>query len=253
MVIGRKRNILVFLIIIVVLSFCFVGCGKKDNEAKKEEKLVKVEEDDSIISLTEYFGLYDYCDGSGFGYRLDKTNRSIEDFTDEEKLNILLDILISRTLDNEVDSIEIEEDELEKYFDDLSFLDIVKEKGSYGRAGFSITYKNGKYITKLNSSDCGDEFNETEELFFYEAEKNSHTLYITYAYAYATYELLDTFAVEDEYEIMLYKHKGDKDAVYAFTEAPDKLDFSSFDKYQYVIDISNGKYKLKEIKYIEGE
>ena len=261
MEIKKKTGILIVIIIILIaaipISFLLgKKLSNKDKEDTRVEKKVKVSEDDPLTLYTDYFVIYDSCFDAGFSYRFDETSRKIEEFTDKEKLNLLLAIIENDTFDSEDYSVEYKKEDFKKYFDDLSFLDTIEDGGSYTHNGFSLEYESGKYKTDIKAFGCEEEEIDFAEpgLIFYEAEKTNKKLYITYAYGFAVYELIDTFAVEDEYEIRIYRHENDKKPVYTVTDNDiSGLDFSSFDKYQFVIDISNGNYKVEEIKFIKGD
>ena len=267
------------MIVLLGLGLCFYAgmqvAKKEDNKTQekqenkqaskdeeKKDEIVELSLDDKLV--TENYLIPHYiCHGVALNFP--KKDRTVDDLTDKEKLMIATAYL-SRDLD--LDSVpedeydgsvekEIKEEDAKVLFEDISFFDTLKkEKDQFiGLDVNNMYYKNGKLFVNLIATGCIAEEYEDEDIYLIKAEKQGDKVMLTYAYAYVKSRFN---AKANQFEESLYKEKGAKTALVKNLEYDDKThsynaDWSKFNHYKFIIDISNGNKRIQEIKFIEAK
>ena len=194
-------------------------------------------------------------------YRFDGKNRKVSELTDEEKLYMLMnylgkDISIEYDDNGDIVPVVVEESVVKKYFDDISFLNIVKRK-TIEHTPYIFSYENGKYKLSVMITGCeGPEVHTGNMLELEKAMSFGDKLVLTYNYYYG--DTKENSNNNSGFDYYFYKHKNDteyiaKNPEYNETSDSYKVDWSKFDKYEFVYDIGDGDLKIQEINYIAAK
>ena len=268
-------TILVVLLLIASFGFGYALCGtnffselvvgrKKPQNSGKSEKLTEELDTISLNSLlvkeAEKFVPEAFC--GGINLDLEKRDKDISDISDIDKIRMLLSLgMCGKT-----------ESELETYFKDLSFLDVVKpaidtctdsRNGEPCHAGAKtnvdigmsmyMKYDDGKFVCETYGMGCIGGGNDGDYFSLLDAKKNDTTLILDYLHYYKD---VDYDSETDKFINNIYKEKGDTNLLYSFennqyfVEKMKEIDKTKFDGYQYVFDISEGNIWLKKINYL---
>lgn len=230
---------------------------KKDE--KDETKAVELKATDKLVEEARKLVPMKMC--HGYDIKLEGKSRTLDDLSTNEKLamtafyfgsNLSFENIDPDKYTGEVHE-ELKVEDVEKIFEDTSFLESLKKKGSYGVGPYSVLYQKGKYYYNLIATGCIAEEYKDDLLGFYKAVKEGNTLKVTYGYAYIDEHYDEK---EDDFVSYLYKAKGDKEPLVKNPEINDEtylleVDWSKFNQYEFVYDISDGNLRLQEINYIE--
>ena len=266
-------GIIVGVLVCAILGGCFyLGTrfankdDKKDvpdtkEETKKEEnaptdEFKSLSLDDKLVKEAVLFDASTLC-GSPIN-EYDQKSRTIDEISDKIKM----EMIVSRYIDEIIRTVEsddgdstfdLKEEDLKRYFKDLSFLKKYEGKNtSFDSYPSTMTYKNGVLSFKGYPTGC-EGLGEGYHSQVISAKKNSKQLIfkvITY-YLGAEYD-----EKEDKYVYSTYKDHKSKTAI----EEDVKFDESTFqyilnnelyDQYEYVIDISEGNLQLEAINYVK--
>lgn len=231
---------------------------KEEKKQELEEVLdVKNDDDNYIVNKANSFIPRYLC--GGYELRLDGNSLKVSDLKDKEKLAMLMNGLLN-DFDWGEDNIKYEENDFKKYFDDLSFLELVKNAGKegYKLGPIKLTYKNNKYEFFAYATGCENmEFSE-DHLFLNKAVKKGDKLILTYDYAYWKQIVLDPDADDIETKLIFYKDKKDSTPIFDDVKRDDDsndylVDWSKLNKYEFVFDIKSENMKLLEINFIEAK
>ncbi len=235
---------------------------EKREEPKKEEKKEEIKSEELSLDskiVKDAAAFLPITDCHGYDIELTAKDRKLNDLSDKEKLAITAaylskDLSFDNVPDDEYDGEvhkEIKESDVKKLFEDTSFLDALKkEKDNSYSIGFnSIFIENGKYYVNLIASGCTASEYEDDHLSLVKAEREGDKLILTYGYAYFETKFDEKINNFMEY---YYKTKGDKTPLVkkSNTKTPIK-DWSKFNKYEFVFDISDDNLRIQEINFIE--
>ena len=149
--------------------------------------------------------------------------------------------------------IYIKPEDYAKNFDDLSFLKKLEKDPEleYTSLNTHLFYKNGKYTIQSYATGC-EGAHEGLTMYFVGSKIEGNKLTLTYIAYYSTYNY------EGEYESM-YKEEKDSKPVYEKVTVEEygdpkmsdgkQIDYTKFDRYNFVFDISNGNLKLQKMVY----
>ena len=270
---NKTLKIIICLVLVVVLAgLCFyagtkyTGFDKKEPEKvekkeveKKETKIKELDLDSKEVKDADLIVPRIFCDG--LAIQLEGKDRKLEDLSDKEKLAIAASYLSKDlTLDGipedeytgEVHKV-IKESDVKVLFEDVSFLQALSklEDNSFSLGSNSIYLKDGKYYVNLIATGCLAKEGAYDSLKLLKASQNGDELVLTYAYSYIDSkfdEKVDGFIDE------MYKSKEDKTPVLKINNeeaTDDKIDWSKFNKYEFVIDTANDNLRLQEINFME--
>jgi len=220
----------------------------KNNKKNKTEK--KVNEEDLVLEARGLIPTH-MC-----GYPampLDKKDITIEQLADEIKGQMIISKYTNMDIDHPV---HIKEEELTKYFVDLSFLDYLKKnkENQFELDPSILSYSNGEYIVETYATGCEGAYEgDTIEYIDYKLEGDILTL--VYAYYYETYNYENqytTYYKEKDGKVIFDKVtvdeiNGENKPLYKGKE----LSFDQFNKYEFSFDISNNNLRLQKMSYKE--
>ncbi len=268
--------VIIIILLVAVLAVCVTLLlttnkeePKIDNKQPIEEKYTDLELDDSLVQDANKI-IPNYMCG-GLAITLKEKDMKIDDFSDNEKFNMVTALYFDKLIDSSGNnsSFTFKEEELNKYFANLKFMDSFKPgidtgtdvNGKTIHEGtkfidetiypFYMTYKDGVYTMGGYGTGCAGPSNEGYKLYMEKAKKNSSQLIINYARYYEKPEMdesTDTFYYE------AYNHKGDKDVVskVEYSENGTKIDTSKLDHYDFIYNIKDNNIRLEKIKYYES-
>ncbi len=284
---GNKVLVLIIIILFILLGACgyYIFTEKKESnkknqdevekntkkeDIKEEQKLEEIELTDTLV--TDAIKTIPYHDCAGIELKLDKVDRSISEFTEEEKLNMILSIYSSSFIKTAMDSstYTIEEKELEKYFDDLSFLNKFRpaidtsykwETKEPAHEGANILedyiypvymkLEDNKISATVYPTGCEGPMYKGDVLRATKAMKNEEILEIEFVHHYRGDATFDEKANTFIYPI--YKNKEDTTPIEQLSSSQYtdyKFDESKYDGYKITYNIKNNNLKLQSIKYL---
>lgn len=256
----KNNNLIIVLGLIIAILMLIIGflLGKlSDNENKKQ---TEQKDDSSNLKATEVIELdinkdilvieansiipNGLCGFEYFPFK--EKDITINDLTDEDKLEMVYRRFVN--YDPEV-TVSIKEWEIQKYFEDLSFLEKVKNTKVDFDAG-SMTYKNDLYIINAYPTGC-EGAGEGYRKKIIKATKSNDKLEITYAYYYMTYDY-----VNEKYQ--LYNKLNDQKPIYDNVDLNEnleyviegkKLDYTKFNNYVLTFDIKDNNLRFEKMIY----
>lgn len=287
----KGTGILWFIIIVLVILLC--GCiyllvvnndlnntnkpepTEKNNKTKPtetntEEPLQKVDLADSLVM--EVDGMIPYYPCGGIAIELNQKDKSINEFTNLEKLNMILSIYSEPLIKTAADQSDYTflETELNKYFDSISFLDEYRPAIDSSTTGSNASHSGAKvandlilpsYLRLSNGNITGTVYgfgcegpgNNGARLKLAKAEKNAERIVLDYIYYYQ--ELLDYDDSKNDFLYNLYRMEGAQEPIETvegnkMTEI--SLDKTKYDTYQFIYNIKDDNRKLEKIKYISA-
>lgn len=268
----KKKGVLIALIAIIVVLLAAIGLllwkmndkeetkePETKEETKKEEKMEDVSVDDALVTKAKGF-LPTYLCG-GMYLKLEEGNKKVTDFSKEERLNMIVSIfedgIIKTAMDGSIYSVD--EKEVAKYFEDLSFMDEYKggvdtaydistgkaeHEGAKGITDtiipFYVVYNNGKYDFTSYGTGCVGPSNSGYYYNVSKATKSDSKLVVTFYKYYAVPDYDDT---NDTFIQKVYVKEGDS------TEA-DIKNTKAFTHYEMIINIKDDNFQLQEINYL---
>ena len=267
----EKKNGLVYILcgIIAILAIALgvvLWQQNKKNDTKKEENNTSQKEEfkdldieDSLVEEAMRFIPYTFC--GGVHITLTQENKTIDDFSNLDKFNMVLSLYGNDIIKTAADDSKfvLDEKELSKYFKDTSFMDafkpgadtgfdaITKKSAHDGYVAvedtiipFFMSYKDGKYSFTSYGTGCTGPGNDGYFLKIDSAKKSDKTLKIYVTSYYEERDIND----DGEFVSTTYVHKGDK--------LPVGLnDKDKFDQYEIVYDISEGNLRLTALNYVK--
>ncbi len=281
---GKGTGVLwaIIIILVILLGGCLYLLTTKDTKENsnkpttpetndktetKTEPLQNVDlEDPLVIEVNDMLPTYP-CAGTAL--ELNQKDKDIEEFTNLEKLNIMLAIYANPIIKTAADYSDytISESELNKYFDDLSFLDEYRPAIDSSTKGNGVPSHDGAKIAgalvfpsyiRFNDNNititaygfgCEGPGNNGGRIKLYKAEKNSEQIVLSYTYYYQ--EVLDFDDSKNTFVFNFYKAEGAQSPIET-TDEP-SLDKTKYDTYQFTFNIKDGNRKLQSVKYIPVE
>jgi len=268
------------VLVLAVLGLSFYAGTKYANlENKKEEENGQVLEGDPKTveeKEPELVGFEDPLvkDASslipslmchGYALKLENKDRTLKDFTDNEKLSMVASYFAGKLDFEDSDDEEytgevhkeVKESDVKKLFEDTSFLKtLTKSKEDnmvgLGYKGFYYDFKDKKYYANIIATGCVADEYEDDYLQLFQAKKTDKTLVLDYSYAYLSTKYNEK---KDIFVNNLYKSEGDKTPLVKNASMDDEGDFdtdwSLFNHYEFVFDITNNNLRLTKINFIE--
>ena len=268
----KKKGIIITLMAIAVVLLAVVCIllwkvtqkekpkePETQEETKQEEKFEEVSIDDNLVTDAKKF-LPTYLCG-GMYLNLGENNKTMADFSNEEKINMMVSIfedgIIKTAMDGSMYSVD--EKEAAKYFADLSFMDEYKggvdtaydiktgkaeHEGAKGITDtiipFYVVYNNGKYDFTSYGTGCVGPSNNGYYYNVAKAKKSDSKLVVEF---YRYYAISDYDDVNETFYKKIYVKEGDS------TEA-DITKTELFDHYEMIFNIEDGNMQLQEINYL---
>lgn len=259
------------MIILLLLLLVFYFLQPKTNPKEKKE----VEEPFEEISIEEdlvhkaYSFIPNYFCG-GIYLKLDKTNKKIDDFSELERLNMVLSLYeedILKTMSNQ-STFELKEKELYQYFKDIRFMDSYKgidtatryDTGETEHKGTKkiedvilplyMLYEDGTYTIGGYGTGCTGPRNDGYYLELDRAEKNNKELVLSLIYYYS--EAVYDDAKED-FVYRFYSEKGETipvEEVNAKDMFEHEFTSTEYKEYEMRFEIGEEKLQLMSINYI---
>ena len=268
---SKKGNSTGLIIIIIILIVLLAGCGylllkeKEKNQepeikeptnkepqpgnTKTKDELKTIEITDSIVTQARKTIPQYLC--GGVALNLEKKDRTISELTNEEKLDMVVSIYEDDIIKTAMDesTYKFAESELNKYFQDLSFLDAYKPTTEdVTIIPVKLTFENGNILATSFGAGCEGAGNNGDYLKLLSAQKNEENLVLEFLHYYKEFDRYD----EDKNEFIskIYKDK-EKDGVIGETSNPEDYQFEKekFDTYSFTYNIKDGNYQLQNIKY----
>ena len=270
-----KKGILGFIVGVVAtlgLVLCFYAgmqfAKKEDSkDAKTEEKETnkkpektegKIELDIDHDEVQEAARALPFALCHEYFLRLDGKSREVSDLKDSEKMAMVMayytEDLFNNGADEDEYKMELSEAQIERLFEDTSFLKMLK-KDQFSMDARTMENKDGKYIFSAYPTGCVADEYEGDNLTLYRAYKEDDKLVLVYAYSWEVTKFNEKI---DDFEITFYKSKGDKSVVVKNPEFDDnaqeyKVDWSKFNSYEFVYDISDGNLRIQEINFVKAK
>ena len=182
---------------------------------------------------------------------LEKKSLTIRDLSSDLKGKM---IISSYGPLGEDDIVYLTEEEMSKYFEDLSFLRKLRDSkdNQYSLTASMLSFKNGKYVIETYATGC-EGVREGKSLEYVDYSINGNTLTLRYAYYWVS------FSYDEKNDMYYYEYRKDKDGkviydkVNAMADEPlyngKKITYEQFDKYNFVFDISHNNIRLTNINY----
>jgi len=276
----KGHGLVIALVIIIVLLVALLAAvttllltNKQDNNTKKPEPTTQVEkytdltENDKLV--TEAISLIPNNMCGGLALDLQNKDMTIDDLSNKEKLNMVISLHLDKLYKTSADlsSFTFKEEELDKYFSDLKFMDEFKpgiDTGTNGdgtpmHAGTKyydgtiyplyMTYKDGVYTMGGYGTGCTAPGNDGYRLLLENAKKSDNSLVLNFARYYQKPEMDDSTA---SFYYNVFNHKGDKEVVAKITDfekEESQIDTKKLDHYEFVYNIKNDKLILEKINY----
>lgn len=220
-------------------------------EDKKEEQSKKKIDEKAVVSEAKSLIPIEMCGHPMMP--LNKKDVAVNQLDNEIKGEMIIGKYTNIDIDNPV---HIKEEDIAKYFEDVSFLDYLKkdENNQYTLNPSTMTYSNGEYIIETYATGCEGAYEgDSIEYVDYTLEGNSLTL--IYAYYWQTYNY------EEEYTTY-YKEKNGKVIYDKLTIDPNSKDYKllykgkeitydQFNKYEFTFTISDNNLYFQKITYKE--
>ena len=253
----KNNNLILILVIIIAILILAIGflLGRLSNDENKKQSNQK--EETSVSKVTELDINKDVlvieansiipngiCGFEYFPFK--EKDITINDLTDKDKLEMVYRRFVN--YDPEV-TVSIKEWEIKKYFEDLSFLEQVKNKKVDFDAG-SMTYKNDLFIINAYPTGC-EGAGEGYRRKLIKATKSNDKLEITYAYYYMTYDY-------EREKYQLYNKSKESNPIYDSVDLNEKLefviegkelDYSKFNNYVLTFDIKDNNLRFEKMIY----
>lgn len=271
---SKKTNIVTW-IIIVILIVLLAGCGylliqersknkelngkeknntiaTKKEEPIQEEKIEELELTDSLVVDATKIIPKHLC--GGVAIKLEKEDRTIEEFTNQEKLDMIASIYEDNIIKTAADGSKytFTENELKKYFEDLSFLDAYKPSTmAFTIYPAKLTFDNGDIIATSFGTGCEGPGNNGNILKIESAKKTDETLVINYLQYYRKYDFDDDAG---DFVAKIYKTEDDKETVAKTVDVSKyQFDKDKFNHYSFIYNIKDGNLQLQKVEFIESK
>lgn len=232
----------------------------KKEESKDPSEFVDVKFSDDLVMEAREFNVHEFCHGVLYDYP--GKSVTVDKLSDSLKLEMAI-IHFSQKIYNKLDEAEdyehvdlykITEEDLKRYFKDLSFLKKYKDgKEFYLRSMLaSGLYKDGAFYFTPEVGGCeglGDDGNLASLI---SAKKNNKELVLRYAVYYAEIKIDD----DDNVTVDAYVNEKDKKATETKVKYNDEkdrydIDVDKYHQYEYVFDISEGNLQLEAINFVK--
>ena len=265
---NKTLKIIICLVLVVALAgLCFyagtkyTGFDKKEPEKveKKEtekdsDKEVKLDLDSEEVEEAKELMPFELC--YGLAVDLNGKSRTLDDLTDKEKMSIVISYYTDKLFEQDTDegySLILEEKDFKYLFEDISFVDNLKNSGNISLDERRVSFKDDKVIFTGNPTGCTTSEHKGYELVLYDAYKKDNILKLVYAYPY---EDIYYDEKKDDLATDFYINKEGKNPLYVDSKYSDDkqgydVDWSKFNKYEIVIDTANDNLRLQEINFIE--
>ena len=270
-----KKGIIGFIIGVVAtlgLVLCFYAGmqfakkeDKKDTKTEEKEPAKKPEKVEGKIDLdidhdevVEARRAFPFALCHEYILRLDGKSRKVSELKDTEKLAMVINYYTEELFNNDSDDgdyrMELSESQIKRLFEDTSFLKKLDDD-QYAIDARVIQKENGKYILTAYPTGCVADEYEGANMTLYKAYKEDDKLVLVYAYAWEVTKFNEKI---DDFEVTYYKAKGDKSVVVKNPEFDDniqeyKVDWSKFNTYEFVYDISDGNLRIQEINFVKAK
>jgi len=268
----KKSNGIIFVLCgIIIILLAVVGFllwqnmskEKPDNtktEPKEEVKTEEVSIDDSLV--TEAYSLIPKGICGDVEFELEKNDRTISDLSNKEKMKMIESHYRMQMIRvNEDEKFYITNDELKRYFEDISFVkDYVEntadDKRSIGLAD-EILYNDGKLSMKhLYGTGCEGPSQGTRPAL-YSAKKTGNLLALN-VIVFTQKAINDEMDSDGKYHFVyeIYRDEDQKEKGYegyfdGENAAKEKLDANFFYGYQFVFNTADDTVRLESIKYLD--
>ena len=239
----------------------------EEEEEPEEEPEEEIEEEFEEVSLNSHFlddvpRIPEYLCG-GVMFPLNKKDVYLKDLSINQKLNLLIsgyDNQIKVEGNPDYKPLILDDEDIEKYFADTSFLNDIKKNGfdsgeannSYEVAEpISMEFKNNKLYVSKYPTGCEGPMKDGYQVKLINAKKNSKELVMTYKVYY-----LKSYYNEktDDFTNEIFVSKNDTRSKYKNVDYDEfeNLDYSDFDSYTMHFDITNKNIRFEKMIYNEA-
>lgn len=225
---------------------------KEDTSNKDaEEKPVKKVDEKKLVKEAQTLIPFHMC-----GYPampLNKKDITIDQLDKKVKAQMIIGKYTNMDIDNPV---HIKEEELTKYFADLTFLDYLKKDSDnqYELSPSILTYSKGEYIIETYATGCEGAY-EGDVIKYVDYKLEDDNLTLIYAYYWETYNYEGNYSTyykgKDEKVIFDKVTADEKSEEYRPLYKGKELYYDDFNKYEFTFDISNDNLRLQKIAYKE--
>ena len=219
---------------------------KQNTEENQEESFISLSLDDEMVVKANSLNPSNLCGQTAL--ELEKRNRNVNEISSIEKIKMLSNCAGHEKTEN--GSMVIKEENIKKYFEDISFLERYTNglpEGEHLAYGIwnNVRYENGQLVF-IRSGGVGCEGpSQGSFLTLYSAKKNSKKLVLNYVTYYKEVNREDKqFFIYD-----FYKDETKKEYL-GEGQTGDQIDINLFSGYQFVFDIADGNYQLEAINYL---
>ncbi len=275
----KKGNFILGVIVGILLIAIMAGCfylgtkfanrnnEKSETETKEETKKEELTEEFKDVKLTDdlvleakNFSVYEFCNGSLYDYP--GKSVTVDNLPDSLKVEMAFINYAQKIYDKleeaedltNISALKIKEEELKRYFEDLSFLNKYKDgKDFYLKSiladGF---YKDGAFFFTPEIGGCEGPGRNGVVADLIGAKKNNKELVLSFVVYYREIKIDD----DDNVTVNAYVNEKDKKAAETKVEYDEEkgrydIDIDKYHQYEYVFDISEGNLQLKAINYVK--
>ena len=278
---GKKKGkgLIIFLVVLIVvlvaalavsLTLLLVNKEDKTKEAEKtseKETIKDLEKDDDLVLQSERIIPYYFC--GGLALKLEEKDVTIDEISNNEKLNMVIAYKQNQIIKTAFDlsTTTFKEEELKKYFKDLSFMDEFKPAIDTATDGDGIAahvgaklvketiyplhmeYKDGVYTVGGYGTGCAGPGNSGDTLIVDTAKKSNNELFVNYARYYREADFDDAAGT---FVYTVYAKKGASEVLLKSSDIEkdeNKIDTKKLDHFEFVYNIKDDLMQLERINY----